>query len=96
MITEQYKDKVFFSQFRWNCPNGSILKYLYVSCINNQKIVITDNYINTQINGQYVTLPILDGRSREDTSFYCLPNQQAKVKAIGGKWHLIEGSTTEE
>lgn len=82
--------------FRWNCPNGSILKYLYVSGINNQKIVITDNYINTQINGQYVTLPILDGRSREDASFYCLPNQQTKVKAIGGKWHLIEGSTTEE
>jgi len=82
--------------FRWNCPNNAILKYLFVSGTNGQKVVITDNYINTQINGKLVTLPILNGRSREDTRFYCLPNQQAKVKAIGGKWHLIEGSTTEE
>ena len=82
--------------FYWILGSSQTLKYLYVSSINEQKIVIVNNYVNKLENNAFVTYAILNGTSREDTRFRCLPNIFTKVKAINGKWYIIEGSTTEE
>lgn len=82
--------------FYWICGSSQTPKDLYVSSINGQNIVIVNNYVNKLENNAFVTYAILNGVSREDTRFRCLPNIFTKVKAINGKWYIIEGSTTEE
>lgn len=82
--------------FYWICGSSQTPKDLYVSSINGQNIVIVNNYVNKLENNAFVTYAILNGASREDTRFRCLPNIFTKVKAINGKWYIIEGSTTEE
>lgn len=82
--------------FYWICGGSQTIKDLYVSGINGQNIVIVNNYVNKLENNAFVTYAILNGTSREDTRFRCLPNIFTKVKAINGKWYIIEGSTTEE
>lgn len=82
--------------FYWICGSTQAAKRLYVSGINGQNIVIVNNYVNKLENNAIVTYAILNGTSREDTRFRCLPNIFTKVKAINGKWYIIEGSTTEE
>ena len=82
--------------FMWTCGASQLLKYLYVSGINNQLINIADNYVNTTINGMLCSVKILNGRNRTDTRFYCLPNQYVRVKAMNGQWFILSGSTTVE
>ena len=82
--------------FYWICGSSQTLKYLYVSGINGQNIVIVNNYVTKLENNNLVDYAILNGTSREDTRFRCLPNTLTKGKAINGKWYIIEGSTTEE
>ena len=82
--------------FYWICGSTQAAKELYVSGINGQNIVIVNNYVNKLENNAFVTYAILNGTSREDTRFRCLANIFTKVKAINGKWYIIEGSTTEE
>lgn len=82
--------------FMWTCGASQQLKYLYVSAINNQIINISDNYVNTTINGKLCAVQILNGRCRTDTRFNCLPNQYFRVKAMNGQWFIISGQTTRE
>lgn len=82
--------------FYWICGSLQTPKDLYVSGINGQKIVIVNNYVNKLEDNALVTYAILNGMSREDTRFRCLANTLTKVKAINGKWYIIEGSTTEQ
>ena len=82
--------------FMWTCGASQLLKYLYVSGINNQLINITDNYENITINGISYAVQIINGRNRTDTRFYCLPNQYVRVKAMNGQWFILSGSTTIE
>lgn len=82
--------------FMWTCGASQLLKYLYVSGINNQLINITDNYKNITINGISYAVQIINGRNRTEKRFYCLPNQYVRVKAMNGQWFILSGSTTVE
>ena len=82
--------------FYWILGSSQTPKYLYVSGINGQNIVIVNKSLTKLENNNIVDYAILNGTSREDTRFRCLPNTLTKVKAINGKWYIIEGHTTEE
>ena len=84
--------------FFWDRPVGKKLKYLYVSAINGQKIIFEDNpyYMMKTSEGNIIDVRRFGGCSKSDTRIYCLWNTYTTLKAIGGNWYIIEGTTNEE
>lgn len=84
--------------FFWDRPVGKKLKYLYVSAINGQKIIIEANpyYLMKTSDGSVIDVRRFGGCSKSDTRIYCLWNTYTTLKAIAGNWYIIEGTTNEE
>lgn len=82
--------------FMWRRVRGVRFKYLYISSINDQKIIIPSRYITLEIDGIPTNVQTVEGLSETDTRFLCLPNQYFRVKAMNGQWFIISGQTTRE
>lgn len=84
--------------FFWDRPVGKTLKYLYVSAINEQKIIFEANpyYQMKTTEGSVIDVRRFGGCSKSDTRIYCLWNTYTTLKAIAGNWYIIAGATNEE
>ena len=81
--------------FFWDRPVGKTLKYLYVSAINEQKIMFEANpyYQMKTTEGSVIDVRRFGGCSKSDTRIYCLWNTYTTLKAIAGNWYIIAGAT---
>ena len=84
--------------FFWDRPVGKTLKYLYVSAINEQKIIFEANpyYQTKTAEGSIIDVRRFGGCSKSDSRIYCLWNTYTTLKAIAGNWYIIAGATNEE
>lgn len=82
--------------FMWRRIRGVRFKHLYISSINDQKIIIPLRYITLEIDGLPTNVQTVEGISKTDTRFLCLSNQYFRVKSMNGQWFIISGVTTDE
>ena len=80
--------------FMWirNNKYNTVQKF-YIYAINEQIVNTFHDYVITEINSEQVYLKTVSGDHQTYPYALCSPNQYLRLKAMGGQWFVVSGST---
>ena len=78
----------------WSRNNKyNTVQKFYIYAINEQIVNTFHDYVITEINSEQVYLKTVSGDHQTYPYALCSPNQYLRLKAMGGQWFVVSGST---